>query len=68
VRERVRTVQEKSLQRLDDDIAILTKYLKTKGVPKAAINALETLKRKQRESWEQVVDRISELLNEESTK
>jgi hypothetical protein len=30
--ERVRTVQDENLKRLDDDIAILTKYLKTEGI------------------------------------
>jgi hypothetical protein len=39
--ERIASVQRENLQRLDGDIAILTKYLKTQGAPKAAIDAME---------------------------
>jgi hypothetical protein len=47
VMERVSTVQRENLQRLDDDIAILSKYLKTEGVPKAAISILEGMSNEQ---------------------
>jgi hypothetical protein len=40
VLERIRTVERENLQRLEDNIAILTKYLKTQDVPKAVIDAL----------------------------
>jgi hypothetical protein len=62
--ERIRTVQEENMQRLDDDLTILTKYLKTKDVPKAAIYALETLRREQLERWERAANKISDVLDE----
>jgi hypothetical protein len=60
--ERIAAVQRENLQRLDDDIAILTKFLKTKGAPKAAIEALEALRGEQKESWTTAVDLIDDLL------
>jgi hypothetical protein len=62
ITERIATVQNENLQRLADDIAILTKYLKTKGVPNAAIDALEALRSEQRESWSTAVEKIEDLL------
>jgi hypothetical protein len=53
--ERIASVQRENLQRLDDDITILAKYLKTKGAPKPAINALESLRNEQHESWQHPV-------------
>jgi hypothetical protein len=64
VMERIRTVERENLQRLGEDIAILTKYLKTQNVPRAAVDALEGLSRKQQESWETALERIEELLEE----
>jgi hypothetical protein len=64
VTERIANVQHENLQRLDDDIAILTKYLKTEGAPKAVIDALEALSSEQHESWKTAVERITELLEE----
>ena len=64
VMERIRTVERETLQRLGEDIAILTKYLKTQNVPRAAVDALEGLSRKQQESWETALERIEELLEE----
>jgi hypothetical protein len=49
---------------LDDDIEILTKYLKTEGVPKAAISALEGMSSEQQESWKKAIEHIEELLEE----
>jgi hypothetical protein len=54
----------RNLQRLDDDIAILTKYLKTEGAPKAAISILEGMSTEQQESWKKAVERIEKLLEE----
>ena len=62
VMERISAVQRENLQRLDDDIEILTKYLKTEGVPKAAISALEGMSHEQQESWKKAVEHIEELL------
>jgi hypothetical protein len=62
--ERIGAVQRENLQRLNDDIAILTKYLKTQGAPKAAIDLLEVLSSEQRESWSTAVEKIEDLLKE----
>jgi len=64
VLERIRTVQEENLQRLDDDLDILKAYLKTQHVPKAAIEALEGLTVEQLVGWNKAVDRIKKLLEE----
>jgi hypothetical protein len=64
VLERIGTVQRENLQRLEDDIAILNKYLKTKDAPKAAIDLLNTLGKEQRDNWQSVVDHIQELLSD----
>jgi hypothetical protein len=42
--ERITSTQRENLQRLDDDIAILTKYLKTEDAPKGVIDTLEALR------------------------
>jgi hypothetical protein len=43
VLERIRTVQEENLERLDDDLDILKAFLKSQHAPKAVIEALEGL-------------------------
>ncbi len=62
VLDRIGTLQRESLKRLEDDIDILTKYLKTKEVPQGAIDAFEVLQRKQQESWNLTIAQIAELL------
>jgi hypothetical protein len=57
VLERIRTVQEENLHRLDDDLDILKAYLKTEHAPKAAIEALEGLTVEQHVSWKKAVER-----------
>jgi hypothetical protein len=47
VMERIDTIQRENLERLDADIELLTKYLKTEGAPAAAVKAVETLRRDQ---------------------
>jgi hypothetical protein len=64
VMERIHSVERENLQRLEGDIAILTKYLKTQNVPKAVIDVLEGLGRKEEEIWKTTVERIEELLEE----
>jgi hypothetical protein len=64
VLKRVATIQHESLDRFDDDIALLTKYLHSQGVPKAALNALEALSAETHESWKAAVEKIEELLEE----
>src|SRR5882757_449908 len=62
--ERIVTVKEENLKRLDDDLDILKAYLKTQHAPKAAIEALEALTVEQHVSWKKAVDRIKKLLEE----
>jgi hypothetical protein len=62
--DRIATIQRESLQRLDDDIAILRKYLATEGASKAAIDALETLNNELHASWQAAVERIEELMGD----
>jgi hypothetical protein len=62
--DRIATIQRESLQRLDDDIAILRKYLTTEGTSKAAIDALETLNNELHASWQAAVERIEELMGD----
>jgi hypothetical protein len=60
--ERIATVQDENLKRLDDDIDILKNYLKTQHAPKAAIEALEGLTVEQHVSWKKAMERIQKLL------
>src|SRR5258705_10087746 len=62
--ERIVTVKEENLKRLDDDLDILKAYLKTQHAPKAAIEALEALTVEQHVSWKKAVERIKKLLEE----
>jgi hypothetical protein len=63
VLERLRTVQEENLRRLDDDLDILKAYLKTQHAPKASIEALEGLTVEQHVSWKKAVERVKKLLD-----
>jgi hypothetical protein len=63
--ERIATIQRENLQRLDDDIAILTKYLKTENASKDVLQALESLSNELHTSWQAAVERIEELMEEE---
>jgi hypothetical protein len=62
--ERIATVKEENLKRVDDDVDILKSYLKTQHAPKAAIEALEGLTVEQHVSWKKAVERIKKLLKE----
>jgi hypothetical protein len=62
--ERIATVQQENLKRIDDDIDTLKDYLKTLRAPKAAIEALEGLTVEQHVSWKKAVERIKKLLEE----
>jgi hypothetical protein len=64
VRERIGLVQKESLQRLDDDIAILSKYLKTEGASKTTIDALNTLSNQVHTEWQTAVEQIEELFED----
>jgi hypothetical protein len=60
--ERIGVVERENLLRLDDDIDILKAYLKTRQVPRAAIEALEGLTIGQHKSWKTAVKQIKKLL------
>ena len=60
--ERITTVKEENLKRLDDDVDILKTYLKTQHAPTAAIEVLEGLTVEQHVSWKKAVERIRKLL------
>jgi hypothetical protein len=62
--DKIRTVQEENLQRLDGDVRILTKYLKTQDAPKGVITSLDALRNKAAQSWQEAVDKITELLDD----
>src|SRR5258705_13684870 len=62
--ERIATVQEENLKRLDDDVDILKAYLKTQHAHIAAIEALEGLTVEQHVSWKKAIERIKKLLGE----
>jgi hypothetical protein len=65
ISERIATIQRENLQRLDNDIALLAKYLKTEGAPKDVPKVLETLSNEQHASWQAAVEPIEELMEEE---
>jgi hypothetical protein len=60
--ERIATIQRESLQRLDDDIAILTKHLKTEGASKDVMDALDHPSNGHHASWQAALERIEELI------
>jgi hypothetical protein len=62
--ERIGTVQQESLERLDGDIDILKSYLKTQRAPKTAIEALEALTVDQHVSWKKAVEKVRTTLAE----
>jgi hypothetical protein len=62
VRERIATAQHASMDQLSGDIAILKKYLKSKGVPAEAAEGLDRLCKATEERWESVVKAINEVL------
>ena len=64
ISERIAVIQRENLLRLDDDIAILAKYLKTEGAPKEATDVLDTLSNEQHASWQATVERIKDLLQD----
>jgi hypothetical protein len=64
VRERLAIARQSSIDQLSGDIAILKKYLKSKGVPSEAAEELDTLGKDNEKGWQAAVEKISELLEE----
>jgi hypothetical protein len=62
ISKRIATIQRESLERLDDDIAVLKKYMKTEDAPTATIVALDILSNELHASWQAAVERIDELI------
>jgi len=60
--QRITTIKEDNLKRLDDDIDILKAYLKTQHAPAAAIEALESLSVEQHVGWKKAIKKIGEVL------
>jgi hypothetical protein len=61
---RIDVVRRESLKRIDDDIDILKTYLKTVGVPDAAIEALEDLTIDQHRSWKAATEKVKKALKD----
>jgi type I site-specific restriction-modification system R (restriction) subunit len=66
LKERIETIQRENLQRLENDLATLMKYLESQGISTAVLDTLEALKSEQEQSWKSAVERIEKLLEEES--
>jgi uncharacterized small protein (DUF1192 family) len=64
IMERIATVQQENLERLDGDVDILKSYLKTQHAPKTAIEALEALTVDQHVSWKKAVEKVRKTLAE----
>jgi hypothetical protein len=64
IMQRIATVEEENLKRLDDDLDILKTYLKTQHAPRATIETLDGLTVEQHVSWKKAVDRIRKLLED----
>jgi hypothetical protein len=60
--QRITTIKEDNLKRLDDDIDILKAYLKTQHAPTAAIEVLESLTVEQHVGWKKAIKKIGEVL------
>jgi len=64
VLERIRSVERENIQRLEGDIALLTKYLKTQDAPKSVIGIIEGLSSETASSWKNAIERVVELLED----
>ena len=58
VRERLTTAQQSSMDQLSGDIAVLKKYLRSKGVSASAIDTLDDLCEETEKRWAEVVAEI----------
>jgi hypothetical protein len=65
VRERISTAQQSSVDQFSGDIAILKKYLKSKGIEAAALEELDSLCEDMEKRWNAAVETISGLLEGE---
>jgi hypothetical protein len=65
IRERIATVHTSTLDHLSGEIAILKKYLKSKGVPEQAIGQLDDLVESEEKRWQITIGAIESLLAED---
>jgi len=63
VRERLESVSHSAVDHLSGEIAILKKYLRTKGAPAEALEVLDTFCKEQEEAWKDTVAKILGLLD-----
>jgi hypothetical protein len=64
VRERIANAQQSSVDQFSGDIAILKKYLKSKGIEAAALEELDSLCEDMEKRWSAAVEVIKEMLEE----
>lgn len=65
IQERIATAQHSSINQFSGDIAILKKYLKSKGIEAAALKELDSLCEGLEESWKAAAEAISKMLEED---
>jgi hypothetical protein len=64
IRERIVTAQHSSVEQFSGDIAVLKKYLKSKGIDSDAAEELDSLCEDMEKRWAKAVEAISDLLEE----
>jgi hypothetical protein len=64
VRERIATAQQGSIDQFSGDIAILKKYLKSKGIDQDALDELDDLCKDTEKRWHAAVETIEGLLKD----
>jgi hypothetical protein len=62
VREQIATAQQSSIDQFSGDIAVLKKYLKSKGIDQAAVDELDDLCVDMEKKWHATVETIQDLL------
>jgi hypothetical protein len=64
VREPIANAQQSSIDQFSGDIAILKKYLKSKGIYQVALEELDSLCEDMEKRWNAAVETISGMLGE----
>jgi hypothetical protein len=65
IRERIATAQQSSVDQFSGDIAILKKYLKSKGIDQDALDELDRLCKDMEKRWNAAEETISGVLEDE---
>lgn len=66
VQTRVDDAKQVLLEQLDQELLELSKYLKSKDVPNVVSGELDKLREEVKERWQEMLDRLPDLLEEES--